>query len=412
MTDKQNKLIPKLRFPEFKNDGGWEFRRLGDIADSFSGGTPTASKADYYGGDIPFIRSGEVNSPKTSLFLTQAGLDCSAAKMVDKGTILYALYGATSGEVGLARVRGAINQAVLAIVPKEGIENLFLFQYLRYAKSSIINRFIQGGQGNLSAAIISNLLIPLPSLAEQRKIAEFLTSLDDLLAGAKAKREQLIVHKKGLMQRLFPAPGKTVPVFRLPEFKSDGEWRVLRLEEVANKRTQRNTELLKLPVLTNSAKEGVVNQFEYFDREIVSNDNLSNYFIVEQNDFVYNPRISSVAPVGPISRNRIGLGIVSPLYSVFGFSKGCIDFFEQYFQSNNWHKYLKEKANYGARYDRINISNQDFWALPIPFPSINEQQRIASLLVTVDEMIIGRSFQVKTLEEYKKGLMQQLFPSS
>lgn len=398
MTDKQNKLIPKLRFPEFKNDGEWEQKFVKDVC-SIETGKSNTQDQDVNGLYPFFIRS--ENPVKSSKYL----YDCEAVITIGDGKI---------GQV-FHYINGKfdLHQRCYKMSDFQGVNGKYFFYFFSsHFYERAMRMSAKATVDSVRLEMISDMPIYLPSLKEQKRIADFLTSLDNLLAGTKAKLEQLIDHKKGLMQRLFPAPGKTVPVFRLPEFKSDGEWRVLRLEEVANKRTQRNTELLKLPVLTNSAKEGVVNQFEYFDREIVSNDNLSNYFIVEQNDFVYNPRISSVAPVGPISRNRIGLGIVSPLYSVFGFSKGCIDFFEQYFQSNNWHKYLKEKANYGARYDRINISNQDFWALPIPFPSINEQQRIASLLVTVDEMIIGRSFQVKTLEEYKKGLMQQLFPSS
>ena len=172
MADKQiDKYLPKLRFPEFKDEGEWQVMRLGDVVRCFSGGTPSATNKDYYGGDIPFIRSGELHSSKTELYLTRAGLENSSAKMVQKGTILYALYGATSGDVGIARVSGAINQAILAIIPNVIIDKMYLYQYLSYSKDFIINRFLQGGQGNLSASIITSLSIPLPTIQEQKKIA-------------------------------------------------------------------------------------------------------------------------------------------------------------------------------------------------------------------------------------------------
>ena len=195
--------IPALRFPDFANDGEWEVKRLGEISTSFSGGTPAASNKNYYGGTIPFIRSGEINSDHTELFLTQEGLDNSSAKIVERGTILYALYGATSGEVGIARLRGAINQAILAIIPNEEYDSLFIYHYLKSQKESIINRYLQGGQGNLSGAIINALKIPVPSFAEQQRIAACLSAADEMIASTNWKLEQLKAYKKGLMQNLF-----------------------------------------------------------------------------------------------------------------------------------------------------------------------------------------------------------------
>ena len=108
-----SKKSPQLRFEGFTDD--WEERKLGEITTSYSGGTPSAGNSSYYKGDIPFIRSGEINSSKTELFLTEEGFNNSSAKLVEVGDILYALYGATSGEVGISQINGAINQAILAI---------------------------------------------------------------------------------------------------------------------------------------------------------------------------------------------------------------------------------------------------------------------------------------------------------
>ncbi|MEF9921157.1 MAG: restriction endonuclease subunit S, partial [Erysipelotrichaceae bacterium] len=143
-----NKNVPKLRFPGFTDP--WEQRKLGEITKCYSGGTPSVGTYEYYDGDIPFIRSAEINSESTELFISEKGLRTSSAKMVEVGDILYALYGATSGEVGISRINGAINQAILAIKPVEGYDSQFIMQWLRSQKQKIIDKYLQGGQGNLS----------------------------------------------------------------------------------------------------------------------------------------------------------------------------------------------------------------------------------------------------------------------
>ena len=175
---KNGEQFPELRFPGFTD--AWEQRKLGEVVKSYSGGTPTASNKEYYGGDIPFIRSAEINSDMTELYITQKGLDNSSAKMVEKGTILYAMYGATSGEVGISKINGAINQAILAMIPS-GYNSKIIAQYLRKNKESIIGKYLQGGQGNLSANIILDLPIQLPRIEESNQIANFLESFDNLI---------------------------------------------------------------------------------------------------------------------------------------------------------------------------------------------------------------------------------------
>jgi type I restriction enzyme S subunit len=164
----------QLRFRDEKGKKfpDWEQKKLWEIATFYSGGTPLTSKRQYFDGDIPFIRSGEINSDKTEQFISQMGLKNSSAKMVERGDILFALYGATSGEVGISKINGAINQAILCI--KTHQSNYFIYSYLLYRKESIITMYLQGGQGNLSAEIVKQINIPIPTLSEQKKIASFL----------------------------------------------------------------------------------------------------------------------------------------------------------------------------------------------------------------------------------------------
>ena len=201
---------------------------------------------------------------------------------------------------------------------------------------------------------------------------------------------------------------KNIPQLRFPEFT--GEWEEKRLGEVANKINRKNTHLEISRVLTNSANVGVVDQNDYFDRDIAVKDNTANYHIVEYGDFVYNPRISTAAPVGPISINKVGRGIMSPLYTVFKFNKGYIPFYEQYFQTAIWHSYLKSIANFGARFDRMNITTEGFFNMPLYFPTSSEQQKIAECLSEMDNLIAAQVNKVDALKEKKKGMMQQMFP--
>ena len=199
------------------------------------------------------------------------------------------------------------------------------------------------------------------------------------------------------------------PNLRFPEFT--GEWEEKTLGEVAKKVNRKNTLLKVSRVLTNSANLGVVDQGAYFDRDIAVKENTGNYSIVEIEDFVYNPRISTAAPVGPISINKVGQGIMSPLYTVFKFHTGCISFYEQYFQTTIWHDYLKGIANFGARFDRMNITTEGFFNMPLYLPiDPTEQEKIASCLSAMDELIAAQAEKVDALKEKKTGMMQQLFP--
>ncbi|MDK1733517.1 restriction endonuclease subunit S, partial [Dellaglioa algida] len=194
-------MYPRLRFADFSED--WEQRKLGEISTSYSGGTPTVNRAEYYKGSLPFIRSGEINKNKTELYITEKGLSNSSAKMVNIGDILYALYGATSGEVGISSINGAINQAILVIKPKDNYNSQFITQYLMMQKQKIISKYLQGGQGNLSGSILKKLTIMLPEYQEQNKYALFLKKLDTTIALHQIKIKKIQQIKKAYLQKMF-----------------------------------------------------------------------------------------------------------------------------------------------------------------------------------------------------------------
>lgn len=193
--------VPEIRFKGFNEV--WEERKLGEVSDSYSGGTPSVGNEEYYGGEIPFIRSAEINSESTELFITEKGLNNSSAKLVNIGYVLYALYGATSGEVGRAKIKGAINQAILAIIPKNDYDAEFIKQWLRKKKKEIISTYLQGGQGNLSGTIVKDLKIDFPCYDEQIKIGKYFKHLDHLLTLEQRDLEKLKNIKKACLEKMF-----------------------------------------------------------------------------------------------------------------------------------------------------------------------------------------------------------------
>ena len=186
----------------FSETTKWKSVRLGDECTFFSGGTPKSTDSSFYGGAIPFIRSGEIHSDKTELFLTDDGLKYSSAKMVSKGDLIIALYGATSGEVDISKIDGAINQAILCIRPS-WINKVYLKYLLEDKKNDILNTYLQGGQGNLSAEIIKNLIFDIPDECSQLVVVDFLNTMDRRINSSIRLMENLITLRFGLMQQLF-----------------------------------------------------------------------------------------------------------------------------------------------------------------------------------------------------------------
>ena len=399
--------VPKIRFKGFSDD--WEQRKLGEITESYSGGTPTAGKKEYYDGDIPFIRSGEINSEKTELFITDEGLNSSSAKMVKKGDILYALYGATSGEVSISKLKGAINQAILAIQPHQNYDSQFLMQWLRKSKENIIGTYLQGGQGNLSGNIVKELIIDVPTHEEQKEIGAYLKNIDHLITLHERKRDETIELKKYMLQKMFPQKGKKIPEIRFAGFS--GDWEQRKLSEIADKVTEKNKRNEFSEPFTNSAEHGIIMQKDYFDREVVNQENLDGYYIVRKNDFVYNPRISVTAPVGPINRNRLGkIGVMSPLYTVFRTHGIDHLYLEFYYKTTGWHRFMDLNGDSGARFDRFTISSSKFMEMPIPLPNVDEQRKIGGYFESLDYLITLHQRKSDELKEVKKFMLQNMFP--
>ena len=404
------RLVPELRFPEFEKDGEWHIEKLCNIANTFSGGTPSVNNRDYYNGVIPFIRSGEINNTITELSLTHLGVEKSSAKIVEKGTILYALYGATSGEVAISKIRGAINQAILAVIPNANYSTRYVYQFLKKEKTVITNHFLQGGQGNLSGTIINNLSIPFPSYIEQQKIAECLSSIDEEINAIKEKVEQLKIHKKGLMQKLFPIAGKFVPELRFPEFKKD--WDVDSMQSMFDMKNGYT------PSKSNTTywDKGTIPWFRMEDirkNGHILSDSIQHVTMqAVKNSGLFPAYSIIVATTATIGEHALVIvdSLANQQFTFLTKRKSFKDkinmmYFHHYmFIIDEW---CKKNTNSGGL---VSVNMPAFKQLLIPFPSPAEQQKIADSLSSIDELISLYENKVILLEQHKKGLMQQLFP--
>ncbi|EAD7356861.1 restriction endonuclease subunit S, partial [Listeria monocytogenes] len=240
------------------------------------------------------------------------------------------------------------------------------------------------GQHVLSLKKFKNIVAMFPSEGEQKKIGSFFKQLDDTIALHQRKLDTLKQMKKGLLQQMFPKSEEDVPKIRFADF--DEEWYQRKLGEISDKVIEKNKESTYFETLTNSAEYGIISQREFFNKDISNEKNLNGYYIVRENDFVYNPRISNYAPVGPIKRNKLGrIGIVSPLYYVFRTFDTNQSFLEYYFDGTVWHNFMLLNGDSGARADRFAIKDSVLKEMPIPYSTLYEQEKISFFL---DEITI------------------------
>lgn len=192
-------------------------------------------------------------------------------------------------------------------------------------------------------------------------------------------------------------------------------WKDVSLSEIFSSKAPKNKGNQFGIVFTNSAEHGIIPQSDYFDKIIANQENIEGYYIVRPGDYVYNPRISENAPYGPFRRNNTGItGIVSPLYTVLIPKSGYkhSEFLRYYLESDQWYKYAYSIANYGARFDRMNITSQDLMELPIALPPIDEQKKIAEILAQCDKVIELKRQRIAEEEKNKKCLGQKLLTPS
>ena len=359
----------------------WEVKKFNKVAKFYSGGTPLTSKKEYYNGIIPFIKSGEIYFDRTEQFISEEGLSNSSAKMVKTGDLLYALYGANSGEIAICKISGAINQAILCIQTE--IDKIFIYNFLLNEKQTIISKYLQGGQGNLSAEIIKNLQIPLPPLPEQQKIVAILSTWDVAIDNCKAIIEKLKVRNKGLAQQLLT--GK----MRVKGFENS-KWETLKLGEV-----------FKLSSGNTKPKE-FGNQDKLFLYPVYGGNGIIHYAkeYLEEGEKIIIGRVGEYC--GNTQKVSGKYWITdNALYSVKFLIKVNIDFLTFKLKYED----LSKLRSIGGQ---PQVSQQPIYAYKITVPTFEEQKAIANILDKATQELNQYEQKLQNLQLQKKGLMQQL----
>ena len=386
---KEKRRVPKLRFPEFTED--WEQCKLEDIC-SYQSSSLTINDIDENGQyDLYDANSliGKTNKGYMEIeYITiiKDGAGVGRTRMLPKNTMFLGTMG--------------------ALTPKNSSLG-FLYQLVISAN---LGKICTGSTiPHIYFKDYGKLKFYIPSIIEQEVIGKFFNNIDYLVTLHQRKLEHLNLKKKALLQKLFPKNGERYPELRFPGFTD--AWEQRKLSDISTKVTTKNVDVHYTETLTNSAEQGIISQVDFFDKEISNKDNINGYYIVENNDFIYNPRISTLAPVGPINRNKLNrTGIMSPLYTVFRTSTVDLDFLEWYFQSSHWHRYMKLNGDSGARADRIAIKDSTFFDMPIKTPvNIKEQVLIGETLENFNQYITLHQRKLEHLQLQKKALLQQMF---
>lgn len=411
MCEKQRK-IPKLRFPNYNCE--WEKYRLDDLLIERSLLCTQSEKNPL----VSFTVEQGV-TPKTERYdreaLVVGNKKSKKYKLTLMDDIVYNPANLKFGAISRNKYGRAVFSPIYVTleVKSDSVTSRFL-EYILTSKRFIDKalRYQQGTVYERQSVNVELFLlqtINIPSINEQNLISNLLEKYDKTILIYQHKIEVLKLKKKALLQKLFPKNGKLYPELRFPSFTD--AWEQRKLSDISTKVTTKNIDVHYMETLTNSAEQGIISQVDFFDKEISNKDNINGYYIVENNDFIYNPRISILAPVGPINRNKLNrTGIMSPLYTVFRASNVELDFLEWYFQSSHWHRYMKLNGDSGARADRIAIKNSTFFDMPIKTPvNIKEQVLIGETLEKFNQYITLHQRKLDHLKLQKKALLQQMF---
>jgi len=404
------KNIPKKRFLEFVNNGEWEEKELFEIIDFKSGYAFSSSKmsnkvqqyqlikmSNVYQNILDLDRNPsyweKINQIESEFLLETGDVVLTLTGTVGKKDYGYSVMIEENNKFllnqRLVRFR-AINERSVS----KFIRNLVLHE--NFLNSFFINsRGGTGNQSNVSIEDLKQIKLPIPSLAEQQKIADCLSSVDSLILAQSQKVELLKKHKKGLMQQLFPSEGESVPRLRFPEFVNDGEWEEKRLGEIVEILNNR-----RMPISSDLREKGL---YPYYGAS-----GIVDYI----KDYIFDERLLLIGEDGAKWGAYENTAFIA---------KG------KYWVNNHAHVLKTTKINdvllqnylnmldispfiTGAAPPKLTLKNLKDIIIPLAKP--NEQQKIADCLSSLDEQISQQTSKLQTLKEHKKALMQNLFPKS
>lgn len=408
-----NDKKPAIRFKDYSDD--WEQRKFSEMVIIERGGSPRPIDKFITNDEngLNWVKIGDAPEQgnyitKTAEKIKSEGL--SKTREVHPGDLILS-NSMSFGRPYIMAINGCIHDGWLAIRNTEkrfdlkflctllGTDSM-LDQYKAMAAGSTVN--------NLNKELVGSTTVSFPKIDEQVKIGEYFANLDNLIALHQRKYDKLQNLKKAMLEKMFPKNGSNVPEIRFKGFTD--AWEQRKLSEITDKVTEKNVGLQYVETFTNSAEFGIISQRDFFDHDIAKLGSLDGYYIVKNEDFVYNPRISTSAPVGPINRNKLGrTGVMSPLYTVFRPHDIDTTYLEYFFKCGYWHSFMNFNGDSGARSDRFSIRDNVFFQMPIPIPDIDEQRKIGELLTCLDNLITLHQRELEKLKNIKKAMLEKMF---
>lgn len=374
--NKKKEVVPKLRFPEFVNEDEWKNKRIEQLLTIGNG-------CDYKHlskGDIPVYGSGGYMC-SVDHFLYDGDSVCIGRKgTIDKPIFLRGKFWTVDTLFYTHSYKNCIPKFIY-----------YIFQRINWLKYNEA-----GGVPSLSKTTINKINIYIPEIPEQQKIADCLSYIDELIDAESRKLKALEKYKKGLMQKLFPAEGKTLPEWRFPEFRGKSEWRIKLLGKICT-----NYDSRRIPI---TEKDRVKGEIPYIGASGVI-DYINDFIFDEDLLCVSEDGANLVARTYPIAFSISGKTWVNNHAHVLKFSHNYTqNIVESYLNMINLQDFLT-----GMAQPKLNRAKLDI--IPIPLPEEEEQQKIADCLSEIDTMIKEQSNKVEQLKAHKNGLMQGMFPS-
>ena len=411
--DDQPALVPKLRFPEFREAAGWEMKSIGQLGEVVTGSTPSTALPEYYGGDRLFVSPADISDgrfvEKTKTTLSALGF--RQTRLVRANSILFSCIG-TIGKIAQNRQECATNQQINSVVPHTNISDGFAYYALCMGVGKIADLAGKQTIPIVNKSLFSSVELAFPKLPEQQKIADCLSLLDELIAAQARKVDALKTHKKGLMQQLFPHKGETQPRLRFPEFRDAGAWTPTTLGSIASfssggTPSKDNAEYWNgsIPwVSASSMYELHVSKADHYVTPLAIGNGTriaktGTLLILVRGSMLFKRVPMCVAAVDVAFNQDVKALKVAPSVD---------SIFLIYQLMTNETLIPINETGIGA--GKIELADLKEFGLFVP--SQSEQRHIADCISNLDDLITAATQELETLKTHKKGLMQQLFPST
>lgn len=416
MKNKEIKtVVPKLRFPEFGEAGEWKEKTIHAIGEVVTGNTPSKNEKKFWGGNFVWITAQDFRDKyiyDSVLKLTEKGRKKS--KVIPQNSILVTCI-ASIGLNGINKIECATNQQINSVICYPDYDYEFIYYAISNNSGRLKSLAGQTAVPIISKSVFENFVIIIPEQKkEQQKIADCLSSIDDLIISTVKKIEALKAHKKGLMQQLFPAEGEKVPAIRFSEFQDAGEWKPVQLSQCLLKSPEYGINAPavpysdKLPVylrITDISDDGsfISEQKVSVARKVTENNYLGEGDIVLARtgasvgkSYKYRKKDGRLVFAGFLIRIQPDAQLLNS------------EFIYQFLHTAQYWKWVNLTS---ARSGQPGINGSEYSSMPLLIPrDLEEQQKIAGCLSSLDELITALTQKLEALKTHKKGLMQQLFP--